>query len=426
MTSPFSLWILVLVSSTTLMAQQPLSLEECQTKARQHYPLIRKLGLIEKTASFTTDNVSKMFLPQLNITGQASYQSQTISFSDALGSLPLPTGISLPSVSKDQYRLQAELTQLLYDGGNAAHQRAIIRANQDVQTQSIEVALFALRDRVNQLFFSILLMDEQLKLNEIRKSDLMGTAGKLEAALRFGTAFRSNLDQVKAELINTDMAAIELRTGRTAYSAVLSALIGQDLPDHVVLTLPVVPIQNQNIARPELKLFELQRLLLTAEERRLKTDVLPKISAFAQGAYGRPTLNIVENKFGPWWILGARMNWNLSSLYTLKNNQQNISINREVVQSDQETFLLNTTLSLLQQNGEMIKYTLLIEEDRKAIDLRASIKKAAQAQLDNGIITTHDYITQLNSEHMARQMLAVHQMQLLQAGFKYNETTGAQ
>lgn len=412
-------WLL----KTALFAQsiQNLSIGECYSLARENYPLIKKYDLIKKSANFSVENASKLYLPQLTINGQASYQSQTISFADAIPAIP---GVSLPSISKDQYKVQAEISQTLYDAGEIRNQKASIRANEAVQQQSIEVNLRALNERVNQIYFAVILMDEQLKQNEIRKSELQSQLEKTQAALNNGTSFRSNVDQLKAELVNVNMSSIEFGSNRRAYLQMLSLMIDKKLDANTKLLMPMEkPVQNE-INRPELKLYDLQKRLYDVEERKLQSAYTPKLSAFFQGAYGRPTLNIIENKFGPWFITGLRLNWNLGSLYALKNNREILHANRQNVDVDREVFLYNTNLTLNQQGEEIQKFRDLIDQDRRLIELRESVKKSAQAQLDNGVITIHEYISQLNSVNLSRQTLILHTVQLLQAAYKHNQTSG--
>jgi outer membrane protein TolC len=421
----FTLLSVFLSMTVTAHAQiRQLTIDECYTLARANYPLVKKLNLIDKSSGFSMENASKLYLPQLTVTGQASYQSQTVSFSEALGGTSLPGGLTLPNISKDQYRIQAELNQMIYDGGNVRNQREQIAANRALQQQNVEVELYALNDRINQIYFAVLLMEQQLKQNEIRKTDLIGTLSKMEAALKFGTAFRSTLDELKAELVNVDMAAIELRSNRAAYLAMLSTIIGREISENATLLPPRAVEAIDGIKRPELQRFEFRRQLIEVDEKKIKTDYLPKLGTFIQGAYGRPTLNMVSNEFGPWYYVGARINWNLASLYTLKNTRANLDVSRQNLDLEKETFLLNTRIALQQQAHEIQKYKLLIMEDEKAIVLRAGVKRAAQAQLENGVITSHDFITHLNAENQSRQLLILHQVQLLQAQYKHKFING--
>ncbi len=398
-----------------------LGIDSCYSMARENYPLIKKQDLISKSSRYSIANASKIYLPQLTVNGQATYQSQTISFSEALPSIP---GISFPTMDKDQYKIQAELSQAIYDGGITKHQKALILANEQMQQQSLEVNLNTLKDRVTHIYFSILLFDEQLKQNEIRKTDLQGALAKANAAFENGTGLKSNADELKAAIINIDMAAITFRANRKAFMDMLALLIGRPVDESTVLVLPEqLPIVS-GISRPELKYFDLQKKNFDIQEQQLRSAYTPKLSAFAQGAYGRPTLNIIENKFGPWWIAGIRLNWSLGSLYSLKNNKHLLDINRQNIDTDKETFLFNTRITLNEQHADIKKYSDLLEQDNAVIELLTAVVQSAKAQLDNGVITVHEYIAKLNEENLAKQSRIVHRIQLLQAQYNFKNTSG--
>jgi len=402
--------------------QNRLSLSESYELAKTNYPAIKKLDLISKSAEFDIQNANKRYLPQVSFSGQATYQSQTVNFGDALGSMP--AGIQLPSISKDQYRIQGDISQLLYDGGNIKSQKELINVNNALQTQLVGANLYTIKQRINSLYFSILLMDAQLKQNEINKSSLQTQVQKTEAALKYGVAYRSNLDELKAEVANIAMASTEYRSNRTAYLKMLSLFIGKELPETVRLEQPDGKPSNPEINRPELKTFDLQKTIYDTQEKQLKSEYLPAVSAFFQGAYGRPTLNIIENKFGPWYVTGIRFNWNLGSLYSLSNKKSLLNLNRQTVDADRETFLLNTKIDLTQQDEQIRKYTDLLVQDEQVIALRSAVKKSAEAQLDNGVITVHEYIQKVNAEHLAVQTKILHEIQLLQAKYNHEFITG--
>ncbi len=379
------LWSISLVAKAQ---SSGLTINSCYLLARQNYPLIKKQDLIIKTSGYSVENASRLFLPQFSLNGQATYQSETISFPEAFGSIP---GVSFPSISKDQYKIQATLSQQIYDGGNTQNQK---------------------------------LINEQLKQNEIRKTDLRSALDKAMAAFQNGTGYRSNADEIKAELVNVDMKEIEFKAGRKAFTDMLSLLTGKTLDETVQLIRPTPQISPSEINRPELKLFALQKKTFDIQEKQLKSDWLPKLNAFVEGAYSRPTLNIIENNFGPWWIGGLRLNWSLGSLYTLNNNRNLLQINRENQDIEKETFLFNTRVTLSQENGDIRKYAALLQKDDSAISLRASVTASAKAQLDNGVITVHEFISKLNDENLARQSLILHQIQLLLAQYNFKTTSG--
>ena len=410
--------VLLLLFSHWISAQtaDKLSIATCYELAKVNYPAIKKMDLIAKTGEYDIQNASKRYLPQISFSGQATYQSQTVSFADAVGAIP---GMALPSISKDQYKIQGAINQLIYDGANTRHEQELIAANRALQKQQLETSLYALKSRINDIFFAILLMDAQLKQNELNMANLQTQLEKTAAALENGVAFRSNLDELKAEITRMEMVSTTYKADRAAYLRMLSLFIGQDLPETTQLALPAPVDRPTANNRPELVAFDLQKSVYDAQEKQLRTAYLPQVSAVFQGAYGRPTLNIIENDFGPWYIAGIRFNWSLSGLYSLSNRKNTLDLRWQSVAVDRETFLFNTRLDVTLQDEQVKKYTELLQQDDEAIALRTSVRESAEAQLDNGVITTHEYIQKVNAEHLAQQSKILHELQLLQA--KYNQ-----
>jgi len=400
------------------MPAAPLTLEECYDLARQNYPLIRQKELINRTREYSVDNAAKGYLPQVSFSGQATYQSQTIAFP-----FNFP-GASLPVYSKDQYKAVAEVDQTLYDGGAIARRKELSATEEKIQLQSLEADLYALKERINQLFFGILLIREQLKQNELQRIDVQSGIDRVQASLANGTAFRSSLDELKAELLRVGQARTELLSAERSYRKMLAVFIHRTLEENTDLEKPAPIIASTEIRRPELAVFDYRKRSFDVQEQQLKTAYRPKISAFVQGAYGRPTLNFVSNDFGFYALGGIRLNWSLSGLYTRKNDRRLLSLNRQNLDIQKETFLFNTNLTLTQQSEEGNKYQDLIEQDRQIVDLRSSVKNAASAQLANGVITPHDYITQVNAESQSRQSLILHEIQLLQSHYNIKTTSG--
>lgn len=420
----FILIFLVAVCPLAATAQSDiLTLEECYQLAKENYPSIKKLELIDKSKALNIENANKGFLPQLSFSGQATYQSEVTSFSDLIGSSSI-NGIELPSISKDQYKVQAEINQLLYDGGKTRNEKTLVEANSELQKQNLETNLYTIKDRINSIFFAVLLMDAQLKQNDINKSNLQTQVQKTEAQLANGVAFRSNVDELKAEIVNTEMKSTEFKANRSAYLKMLSLFIGKEIPVSAQLQIPhFTDVQSEN-NRPELKVFDSQNAIYDVQEDQIKADLLPKVNAFFQGAYGRPTLNMLNNSFGPWYLTGIKFTWPLAGLYTKSNRKEILQINRRSVEADRETFLFNSQLDLTQQDGEMKKYAELIQQDNEMITLRESVTRSAEAQLNNGVITTHEYIQKVNAENLAKQTRILHDIQLLQAKYKQKFITG--
>ena len=394
-------------------AQEALTLEDCYRLARDHYPTIQKLDLIAKSEDYTLANANKAYLPQISITGQASYQSETIDFSESIGRLPLP--ISLPKVSKDQYKVVGEVSQLLYNGGATRAQKQLIKAQSAVQTQAVETQLYALKQRVSNLYFGVLLIDTQLSQNQLNVETVQSQLEKAETALKNGTTLPSNVAELKAELVRLAMQRTEYEATKAMYLQMLSTFIGKDLPSDTVLLRPKPTTLSSTNHRPELKGFDLQQSVLDIQRRQLTSEYLPKIGLFFQGAYGRPTLNIIKNEFDFYYIAGVRLQWNLSPLYSLSNRKQLLQLQGESLSADRKAFLMSTELDLTQQQTQISKLQRLMEQDQESAALRHSVAQAAQVQLDNGIITTHEYLQKVNAENLAKQTLLLHEIQLLQA-----------
>jgi len=413
-----------LLLAFSLTNAQMLTLEDCYRLARENYPVVKKMDLVAKSADYTIKNAGKKFLPQFNVNGQATYQSEVMDYGRLLGNNASVMGITPPSLSKDQYRISGEVEQLLFDGGNIRYQNEVTKAGADLQKQNIEVELYAVNERINSIFFSIFLIDAQLELNKLKISNLQNQLQKTEASYKFGTAYLSDVNELKAEIENTKSVNIDYEGNRSAFLRMLSIFIGREISSSSELVKPEPILSSAEINRPELKLFDLQKNIYEAQTEQLKSTYLPKVSAFFQGAYGRPTLNPISNDFGAWYITGIRLNWQLGNLYTLKNQREIYSLNSQTADADRETFIQNIKMDIAQQDENVKKYSEMLNQDYKTIELRESVTKSASAQLANGVITTHEYIQKINNENAAKQNLILHQIQLLQAQYNLKFKSG--
>lgn len=407
--------------STQLAGQslQTLSLTEAWDLSQKNYPAVKQRDLVKQTAAISVENLQKGFFPQFSLSGQATYQSDV---TKVPVSLP---GLSIESPSKDQYKLVADVSQLIYDGGMTKEQRALHQLNAAVEDQKVEVELYKLRERINQLYLSILYLDEQLKQVDLVKADILTGIKRVEAQVQNGVAFKSNLNMLKAELLKTEQRSIEVKASKKGLVDALSLFIGQELDEHIKLEKPVsASVAASEIVRPELKLYGDQQKLIGQQERLITAKNLPKASLFAQGGYGRPGLNMLLNEFDFFYIGGIRLNWSLGGLYTKKKEKEQVNINKKMVEVQKETFLLNTNSLLKQQQAEIDKLQKLMTSDNEIISLRKSVTDAAKAQLENRVITANDFLKEVNAEDQARQTLITHQVQLLQAQINYQTILG--
>lgn len=395
-----------------------LSIEECYALAKQNYPLVKQRDLILKSKEYSVQNATKGYFPQVAINGQATYQSDVTSIP-----IRLP-GVDVPTISKDQYKIYGEINQPLYDGGMIKQQKRNQEASSVVEEQKLEVELYKLKERVNQLFFGILLIDEQLKLAELVRKDIRSGIKKTEAAIANGVAFKMNGDLLKAELLKINQRTTELKANRKAYADMLGLYLNQTVDENTSLTKPQSLNVTQTINRPELLVFENQAKNISIQNAILKAKNLPKLNFFAQGGYGRPALNMLSNKFESYYIGGIKMNWPLTGLYTLKKDKALLEISRQNIDLQKEVFLFNTGFTLKQQNAEVLKLQELLLSDDEIVSLRMSIKTTANAQLENGIINSNDYLREVNAEDQARENKLVHEVQLLMAQYTQQTTTG--
>jgi outer membrane protein TolC len=413
-----ALIIVVAMMPGKTVAQQ-ITLEKAQTLARNNYPLIKQKNLIARTSAISIANLSKGYLPQLSINGQASYQSAVTDID-----VPIP-GFDFEAPAKDQYKLTADVNQLIYDGGATKHQKTMQRLNAATEQQQVEVDLYKVKDRINQVYLGILFLDEQIRQVELVKQDLQTGLKRVQAQVQNGVAFRSNVSLLKAELIKADQRTIELHASRAAMIETLSLFINQSLDTATVFEKPAAPqVGDTAIARPELELFKDQSALLGQQNQLIKSRNLPRTSLFVQGGYGRPGLNMLNNEFDFFYIGGIRLNWQLGGLYTSKNDKELVKINQAIVDLKKDVFLLNTNAEIKKQHADVVKLDKLIASDQEIIALRKSVTDAARAQLENGVITANDYLREVNNEDQARQTLIGHEIQLLQAQIEYATLLG--
>ena len=386
---------------------QRLTLEEAQSLAKQNYPLIKRQDLIAKTRDYNLQNAAKAWLPQIQIVGQATYQNDVIQFP-----FQVPN-FSVEPLSKDQYKIYADIQQTIYHGGTIPTQKKIATISSEIESQKTEVETDQLEMQINQIYFGILQTAEQIKQTELTKSDLLNGLKKAEAQLENGVIYRSNVDVLKAQLVNLDQKMVELQATKKTFEQMLSLFLQKNIDENTVLVKPekiLIPDQNN---RAELKLFDLRKAALEYQKANINSKNLPKIGAFFQGGYGKPGFNMLKNEFDVFYIGGLRLNIPISGFYTKKNDLALVETQQQEIEIQKENFLFNQQFQTLQNNVELEKIQQLLSKDDELITLRESIAKAALAQLENGVITTNDYLREVNELDRAKNQKILHEMQFL-------------
>jgi outer membrane protein TolC len=397
-----------------------ITLEECQRKTQENYPLVHQYGLVEKTKEYNIENAAKGYLPQFVLSAKASYQSEVTEIPVKL------SGVDLKGLPKDQYQVMLELQQKIWDGGGIRMQKKQTTAEAEIEKEKLNVDMYALNSRVNDLYFGILLLDEQLKQNALLQDELERNYRQITAYVENGIANQADLDAVKVEQLNTKQKRVELVSSRMAYLKMLSLLVGEKLSQETVLEKPV-PQDDisavSEIRRPELSLFNAQGVGLQVQEKALNVRHLPQFGLFVQGAYGNPGLNMLKNEFSPYYIAGVRLSWNFGSLYTLKNDRKVIENKRRQLDNNRDVFLFNTRLEMTQQDQAIQSLEKQMQDDDEIIRLRTNIRKSAEAKVANGTLTVTEMLRELTNESLARQSKALHEIQRLMGIYQLKYTT---
>ena len=404
------------------------TLEECQQAAEKNYPLIQQYGLIEKTTELTVANIQKGWLPQVSVQAQATYQNKVVAWPDEMQPMMSGMGINMEGLKKDQYRVGIDVQQTIYDGGVMGSQKRIAREQGKVQEAQNEVNIYNVRKRVNEMYFGLLLIDEQIKLNADLQTLLEGNERELESMTERGTAAESDLQSVKAERLNAVQKGIELESQKQMLLRMLSTFCGLEVKE---VSKPQATAEDGGLMaenrRPELRALDAQIGVLNAQEKALNAALMPKIGAFAQGYYGYPGLNMFEDMMRHQWswngIVGARLTWNIGALYTRKNDKAKLQLQRDLTENNRDVFLFNNNLDQIRQRENIERYRKLMAQDGEIISLRQAVRKAAESKLTHGIIDVNDLVREINQEHAACVQQSVHEIEMLKEIYDNKYTT---
>lgn len=418
--------LLAIAALVLLCAHAQLTVEQCQRLARENYPLIRQYGLIDQSSKFTLDNLKHSWLPQVNLSAQATYQNETPSFPDQMKAMLAASGLDMKGLAKDQYRVQLDVNQKIYDGGKASSERAITQAQDVEQKAQTDVDLYSLNKRVNDLYFGALLMDESIKQTEMTLEMLNGNLDKLRAHVRGGIATSADESQLRAEILTVEQSKTTMEWNRQAFIHMLEILIGKHIGEQQLVVPNAAEPISSTIDRPELRLIDAKIGTINARERAINASVLPVISAFGQAFYGYPGYNTFENMVNRKWslnaLVGVRATWSLSSLYDRKNNLSRLNTARQQAELQREAFLVNTRLEVSHENDEIKRLRELIASDATIVSLRRDVRQAEESKLRNGIIDIHRLVERITDENTAAQAQILHNIELLKTIYDLKNT----
>ncbi|ATV51875.1 TolC family protein [Prevotella intermedia] len=416
---------LIIMALLPMVSQaQTVTLDECQQLARENYPLIKQYDLIQQTTDFTVSNIMKGWLPQITAAAQATWQSDVMTLPNPLQNSLKQQGYNVQGLKKDQYRVGVELNQIVFDGGLMASQSRVAKLQGEVQRAQTDVDMYTIRQRVNDMYFGILLLNEKIQLNQDLQILLQSNLDKLSSLLKNGVAMQSDVNTVKAEKLRAIQGGTELAASKKSLVRMLSTFIGKDVSD---VTKPAFTVVVNGNNRPELSLFDKQIQLTNAQEKALNTRLLPRLSLFAQGGYGYPGYDQFDAMFNHDWklsgIIGARLVWNIDGLYKNKTDKKKIQAQRDLIEAGRETFLFNNSLLQIQQSEGIEKYRKLINEDDDIVTLRSQVRQSAESKLAHGIIDTNNLLQEITRENQAKIDRSAHEIQMLKEAYDLKHTT---
>lgn len=409
---------LLFVFLFSVAASAQIRLEDCLEQTRANYPLVRQYELIEKSAEYSIENVSRNYIPQFSVSGKASYQSESTTFPFAIpgyGNFELP---------KDQYQIVAELQQIIWDGGSVKFAKDIARAGRTEARHKLTADIYALNERVQQLFFGILMLDCQIEQNSVFLANLRRNLSAVESCFRNGTVMQSDVDAVRVELLNAEQQEVKMRYARKSYIDMLSLFTGKQYADDVSFEVPEVAVRPDLTVnnRPELNLFAARENTLSVRNKSLYSGFMPKFGIFIQGGYGNPGLDMFRDEFRPFYVAGVRFSWNFGKLYTLKNERRDISANKLLIDAERNTFLLNTKIQAVGEDRNIDALSEQIRKDEEIVNLRTRIREAAEAGNRNGTVSVTDMLTEINKEYIARITLECRRIEMIMAIYKLKNT----
>jgi outer membrane protein TolC len=416
----FVLFFLSLNISLGLYAQNTLTLNDCYKLAETNFPFTAQQNVLDNITAEAIDKINAIWQPQVYFNAQATYQSDVTSIG-----ISIP-GFEVQELSKDQYKATIDVNQIVYDGGISKQQRTVQQVNNAVESQKVNVDMFKIRERINQLYVIILQTDIQSQLINNLQNDLKNQEEKIKASQLYGTASQFQADILSAEIIKADQKLIEVTAARTAAISMLAQLIGQPIPADTEFELPYVIAEanDKEILRPELTLFDLQKEMMRTQMEFANAATLPKVSLFVQGGYGRPGLNFLDDTFQFYYIGGLKLNYPLWTGNTKQNDAAIYQYQMENIESIKQSFLININTVSEQYAADITKYGQLIEKDDAIITLKSKIRAGAQAQVDNGTMAADDYVKYITDETDAQMTKALHQMQLFAAQINYLNNIG--
>lgn len=403
-------------------AHAQTTLDECIGWAYDNYPQIKEMSLIEMTKGIDLKNAAYAWLPHLNISGKATWQSEVVEMP-----MDIP-GMDI-NIPHDQYGLTAEFTQQIWDGGTSRSQKGLAEAGAEVKKTQLETNLWSIRSRVQNVFLGIILIDKQLELNKLLRESLERSSEEVKSRMAAGVALPSDLDQVSVNILSCLQQRASLDADRKSYVKILGLLTGRDMTD-VELAVPQDAVNYVDDGardfetRPEMAFYAAQLRQNEFQRRQLNTLISPKLNLSLQGGYGRPGMNMLSGDFSGYFVAGLKLQWNIGALYTRGLDKRKVNADAQKIDLTRKSFILNSSVEAEQKNNAILKARDVLEKDSEIIGLRQRIRASGENQYREGTIKMNDYLSMLDEEYKAKANESMHEVQLMMAVYDMKNTIG--
>lgn len=410
----------------SINAHAQLTLEDCQKKARAHYPEIAQYDLISQSEQYNLESASRSWIPQITLSAQATWQNAVPSFPDQMNTMLETLGMDLPGIPKDQYRVALDVSQTIWDGGLSKANKAVAKADAAEKRLSSDVSIYSIEERINSIFFSILLLDENLATLRAKQELLESNYRKLEAMHRGGAVLKSDLDLVRVEQLSLGQTLEQTEASRQSFVSMLEMFIGEALDGRHLEKPTLSLLPDLDVRRPELQLLDAKIARLDAQEELLGTSLTPRFAFFAQGYYGNPGLDMFKSMTSRDWtwnaIVGIRMQWNVSSLFTYGADRRKLDNARRSLLIQRDVFSFNSSLQTSRESSEILRMRSALDSDNEIVDLRANIRRTAESQRENGVIDTATLLQRITEESAAVTARNIHEIELLKTVYELKHT----
>lgn len=404
------------------VASAQTTLDECIGLAYDNYPQIKEMSLIEMTRGIDLKTAAYAWLPHLNVSGKATWQSEVVEMPIEIPGMDI-------RIPHDQYGLTAEFTQQIWDGGTSHSQRELAEAGAEVKKTQLETNLWSIRSRVQNIYLGIILIDKQMRLNDLLRENLERNSEEVESLINGGVALPTDLDQVSVNILSCLQQRASLEADRRSYVKLLGLMTGRDMTG-VELAIPheVLDFQDDGVrdfaTRPEMSLYSAQLKQNDVQLRQLNTLISPKLNLSLQGGYGRPGMNMLSGDFSAYFVAGLKLQWNIGALYTRGMDKLKLKADAQKIDLTRETFLLNSSVEAEQKNNAIEKARDVLDRDSEIIALRQRIREAGENQYREGTIKMNDYLSMLDEEYKAKANESMHEVQLMMAVYDMKNTLG--